>query len=147
MTHAEESVAAVWDELVPLALDHHKELGYQWTFNPKRHVYEGCERAGLLHVYTLRDSAGALKGYQVFNVVDHPHMDLRVAHQDTIYVSPEFRGYSAGRFLVWVDQQLTALAVQRIARIAPRGSGYLMSLISMGYDDGDVVMNLEAFNG
>ncbi len=147
MKFSSETVSQVWDELVPLAYAHHKELGYRWPFNPKRNVYENCESAGFLYVYTMRDAEGKLIGYQVFNVLEHPHMDLRVAHQDTIYVVPERRGHSAGKFLGWVDDQLRALAVQRITRIAPRGTGYAMSLNVMGYEEGDLVMNLEAFNG
>lgn len=144
MEFKRESVAAVWDELIPLAYAHHKEMGLKWPFDPKRGVYEACERAGFLYVFTMREAGVTLSGYQAFNVVEHPHMAMRVAQQDTIYVKPEYRGYSAGRFMAWADKRLAEIGVDRITRIQPHGK---RETLPPGYTEGDRMINLEVSNG
>src|ERR1035437_7160828 len=109
MLFQRESVSEVWDELLPLAGQHHAENQIHWPFKADRGPYDAMEKAGLLAVYTMRDNAGFLKGYQVFTVMQHPHYECRIGYQDTIYVEPKSRGFWSGRFLIWVDYELTRM--------------------------------------
>jgi GNAT superfamily N-acetyltransferase len=136
----QESVSEAWDELVPLALEHHNEQRVPWPFKPKRNVYENCERAGILRLFTMRDEDGLLIGYQAFNILEHPHFDCRIAYQDTIYVLPEHRGFSAGKFLLWVDRQLAESGAQKIIRMVPQVNDWSGQLQRQGYADGDRIL-------
>ena len=113
-----ETLSQVWDELVELARRHHEEQAVRWPFKPKRQVYEALEHAGALWLFTMR-AEDRMLGYQAFLMMEHPHLDLRMAYQDTIYVLPVARGFSAGKFLIWVDSQLWAAGAQKIVRLVP----------------------------
>jgi GNAT superfamily N-acetyltransferase len=135
MRHASESIEQVWDELLSLAQRHHREQSYKAAFDPQRQIYEAAESVGILRVFTMRDADWKLCGYAGFFVTRHPHMNLKIASQDTLYVLPEHRGFAAGRFLVWCDAALEADGVQQISRVVPAQAAAL-NLGALGYRDG-----------
>lgn len=130
-----ESVGQVWDELIVLAAAHHKEQGYKHAFDPQKQIYESAGGIGILRIFTARDASGKLCGYAGFFVTRHPHMNFITASQDTVYVLPEHRGYTAGRFMVWCDAALEAEGVQEIVRVVPAQAAAL-NLGTLGYRDG-----------
>ncbi len=142
-----ELVSESWDEAVGLARRHHEEMNIRWPFRPKRQIYEALEAAGILWLFTMRDAVGALAGYAAFNLTQHPHFECLMAYQDTIYVSHEYRGFSAGKFLAWTDKQMWAAGAQKIVRIVPRGHDWSGQLLGAGYEPGDRIFTLERLNG
>jgi hypothetical protein len=93
MTHfARERVHGLWPELMPLLEAHWSEVAYHgYPLRVNRAAYEALEDAGSLRVYTMRVN-GELVGYAVY--VKHPSIrhEFVQAHQDGIYVKPEYRG-------------------------------------------------------
>lgn len=141
MRYAVESVAECWDEIVPLAGRHHASARFPWPFRPNREFYDGLERAKVLSVFTMRDGRQFLQGYATFVILDHPHMECRVASQDTIYVLPEARGYGSGKFLLWCDERLKALGAQLIVRGVTRDADFSPALVRIGYTLGDMLLS------
>ena len=138
MRFTSERVSTAWDELVVLAWAHHTEYGAPWRFDPRREVYDAQEAAGMLRLFTARDGGGKLNGYAAFTVVRHPHLDCLMAVQDTIYVIPAYRGFTAAKFMLWTDAELEKeWGIQQVIRFVPRGTD--PGLARMGYTPGDHV--------
>jgi hypothetical protein len=137
---ARESVLDVWDEILPLALEHHDEIGSDIAgpFCPDRKRYEDLDKAGVVHVFTTRATdTKKLLGYCSMMIFRHMHFQKTLmAMQDVLYVSPQFRGLHAARFVAWVDLQLVKLGaevVHREVRVHP-APDYSPLLVSYGYE-------------
>lgn len=113
MKYANETEVIPSAEIAVLAQEHHAEQGYEYplAFDPRR--YEALAKHGILRVFTLRSDEGALAGYAVFVLMRHPHLAVDQATQDTVYVSPKYRGYVAGKFMRYCDEDLAPREVVR----------------------------------
>lgn len=102
----EEEVRECWDELCPLAADHHaSSMNYKRhePFNPKRERYEQYNDAGMFRLLTARDQ-GQLVGYFGVYFMESMHSQLPIAREDTFYLAPSHRGgRNALRFLRAVE--------------------------------------------
>jgi hypothetical protein len=142
-----ESVAEIWDELVPLARLHHEQHAIPWAFHVERAAYEAQERAGILAVFSMRDENGSLHGYQVFMVMLHPHFRCMYACQDTIYILPKDRGFWSGKFLLWVERELEKLGAQQIIRYVAQAADCSEAMKRLGYEPGDKILTRRVHNG
>lgn len=106
MTFQEESVAACWDELLPLAYQHHQSSqNYKRhePFRPLRERYERYNEAGIFRLLTARDHH-RLVGYFGVYLMESMHSQLPILREDTFYLDPAYRGgRSALRFLDFIE--------------------------------------------
>lgn len=116
-TFAAERMTAIWPEVEPLARVHYAEIGIskrplRWA----RDHYAAMEDAGSHRFYTIRDDIGKLIAYCSMFLVCSPHDQVREAHEDAIYVVPEFRGHLGPSFERRIDYALSEEYVKRIFR-------------------------------
>ena len=102
-------------EAMPLIEAHWQEIAlHQDTIqlNPNWQQYFRLEEEGKLHGYTARED-DKLVGYFVMIVVPHQHYsDHSFAHNDVIYVDPEYRkGFTAWRLIKFATEQLELAGV------------------------------------
>ena len=139
-----ELIAGLWAELMPLLERHRAEVApyADWVLAPDRDLYERIENAGNLRVFTVR-VAGALVGYCILTVGTNPHYTaVRMAHQDVLFLLPEFRRGGVGIALLrTVERDLRAEGVQCIAqRTKARRDLHLGPLFArLGYAEMDQV--------
>ena len=125
-----------------LLQDHWREVGHyqdiplcpDWTH------YENAHRAGILYIFTARDSATwNLVGYAVFFVRPNPHYKTSwQAAQDILFIHPDYRG-QGGRFIAWCDAQLAAELVQAVYHHVKVAHNFGPLLERMGYELVDLV--------
>lgn len=113
MTFQEESVAGCWNELYPLAYQHHQSSqNYKRhePFRPLRERYERYNEAGIFRLLTARDQ-GRLVGYFGVYLMESMHSQLPIAREDTFYLEPAHRGgRNALRFLQWIEDFISRAA-------------------------------------
>lgn len=107
MTFQEESVAACWDELYPLAYQHHQSTqNYKRhePFNPLRERYERYNAAGIYRLVTARDH-GRLVGYFGVYLTESMHSQQPIMQEDTFFLAPSHRGgRNALRFIDFIEE-------------------------------------------
>lgn len=113
-----ESILSAWEDAIPLMIANQQETGAfpHHKFAPAREKLERMENAGFLRCFTARRD-GKLIGYQLFFIlfsIDYP--DNLEAISKAVYVSLEHRGFTAGKFLYWVDAQLEREGISVIGR-------------------------------
>lgn len=113
-----ESLASVWDEALPLMRANHAETGAlsDYHFAPAFEKLKRLEECGFIRLYTAR-RLGKLIGYQLFVVlfgINYPDNLEATCH--VAYMIPGCRGFTAGKFLLWADDQLFHEGVYSIAR-------------------------------
>lgn len=94
-----------------------KEVGHfkDIPLQPNVSGFEALQTAGMLRLYTARETAGLLGGYALFIVTPDIHyMSSLQATMDVTYLDPAFRGSTAIKFLRWCDEQLMNEGVQVI---------------------------------
>lgn len=117
LTFANESVFCLKTEVMPLLLDHWRELGQRdLTFDPDWHRMGLAERAGQFVVYTARNGVRKLLGYAAFAVHQHLHYrGTTVAYNDVVWLHPDSRRGLAGvRLLRHCEAALKDKGVEKI---------------------------------
>ena len=115
ITYHVESFAAAYEEAKPLIFNHWEEIALNQDsikLNPDFEAYQNLEDQGRLHIYTAREG-DKLVGYFAVIAIEHLHYkDHIFAHNDVIYVDPEYRkGFTAWRLIKFAEQQLTLSGV------------------------------------
>jgi GNAT superfamily N-acetyltransferase len=98
-----EAIHNLWTELTPLLERHRQELAPypDWRLAPDHALYERIETAGNLRVYTVRTDQHTLVGYCILSLNRNPHYtDVRMAHQDVLFLIPECRRGGLGLALL-----------------------------------------------
>lgn len=113
-----EGILSIAPELIPLLQAHYDELTLNKDsvqLDPDWVRYAAMEEAGKFFVFTARVD-GVLVGYSAFFVDQHLHYsDLRVGHNDVLYVTPPMRRAGVGLDLIlYSEDQLELLEVQKI---------------------------------
>lgn len=108
-----ERVADCWDELYPLAAQHHQSSeNYKRhePFNPSKTRYVRYNDAGIFHLLTARDQ-GAMVGYFGVYTMESMHSQLPLVREDTFYLAPAYRGgRNALRFLLYTESFMRQFA-------------------------------------
>ena len=115
ITYHVESFAGAYEEAKPLIFNHWEEIALNKdniALNPDVEAYKNLEDQGRLHIYTAREG-DKLVGYFAVIAIEHLHYkDHIFAHNDVIYVDPEYRkGFTAWRLIKFAEQQLTLSGV------------------------------------
>lgn len=111
LTYQMESSDVVARDIVPLMHAHNADLGDDFTakfpLDVDMDFYHHVYKAGVLKIFTARHGL-ALAGYATFLV--HPSIHRRsmvVAHEDALYLRPEFRrGRNARRLMDFAEEEL-----------------------------------------
>lgn len=129
-------------ELLPLALEHNKEIGgviSDVTVKVPREMYEQLDANDLLRIYTIRES-GELKGYNIFAVILHPEYNQLTAQHDAMFVHPSVRhGFNSMRFLRWCDDQLKQNSVLFVTQHVTIEKDYSPILKRLGYKASETI--------
>lgn len=131
-----EKIADCWDEGKDLILKNNAETGAveNEKFNPSLERYRQIEDLGMLRLFTMRDGS-KLIGYCVMFVTPSLHYpDTTWAHQDVLYVVPEWRGFAAVKFLRFIDRQLKNDGVDFVMRQVTEKKDFSRTLERMGYE-------------
>ena len=107
MKIAEERLTDILGEFVEITKAHYKEIAlYQdkIPLDPAWDKYLELDKAGNITCVTARDD-GELVGYAVFIQTPHIHYQTTVyAHNDVLYLAPEYRGGSLGVDLLVISE-------------------------------------------
>jgi hypothetical protein len=132
-----ETIDACWDESRDLLKINNDETGAirGEEFAPNKDRYKQIEELGLLRLFTMRD-AGKLVGYCVMFISHHMHYPTTLwAHQDVLFVVPEWRGFAAIRFIRTIDRALKESGVKYVIRQVTTKKNFSRTLVRMGYEE------------
>lgn len=133
---------ALWAELLPLLAEHWQEIAHypDIPLAVEQATYDAADAAGLVRLYTARDTSGALLGYACFFVRPNPHYATSLqASQDVLFLHPSARGGSGARFIAWCDEQLQAEGVQAVYHHVKSAHNFGPLLERMGYQLVDLI--------
>lgn len=134
--------ATLEEELLPLALQHNKEIGgviSDIVVKVPREMYEHLDANDSLRIYTIRKN-GELKGYNNFVVILHPEYNKLTAQHDVMFVHPSVRiGFNAMRFLRWCDEQLKQDGILFVTQNVTVEKDYSPILERLGYKPSETI--------
>jgi GNAT superfamily N-acetyltransferase len=92
-----------------------------------------AEEKGLLKVYTARDN-GIIAGYCV-TIISQCYKTTKIkAHQEALYVKPDYRRFGVGgELLQYVDSHLKQIGVHVSSQSVPSNMNWDNLLIDKGY--------------
>ena len=111
LTYQQETVETVEVDIVPLMHAHNDELqedlSKEYPLDVNMAVYRRMAASGVLRIFTARDD-GVMAGYATFIVIpSHHRRGMVVAHEDALYMKPEFRrGRVAMRLMKFAEDSL-----------------------------------------
>lgn len=122
IAYQRETLFEVMGDVEPLLQMHHDELALdrdRIALSPRWDRYNAMESAGLLLVFTARESR-ALIGYAAFFLYPHMHCDrLTVAANDVLFLHPDCRKGSAGlKFLRFCESEIKKQPHDGVLKIA-----------------------------
>ena len=112
-----ERVPSVWDEIYPLFLEHHAEIGEikDLPLDPNCEAYKNLDALGMVRVYIAREE-GKIIGYCVFFISQSMHYkQIKDAVQDIVFINKDHRGFGK-KFMEWCDEELRKEGVNVIHR-------------------------------
>ncbi len=124
--------AEFFAEAIKLIKPHWLEVGshrHVLSLNPDHARYMALEKAGMLHILTVRDS-GKLVGYFFLTVMRHPRdQTWTLGNDELVYISPEYRESGVGldmyrEALKRLDDLQTNMAFFR-EKARRKGGGFL----------------------
>jgi len=130
-----ESVDDIAEEIIPLIVDHYREISplQGLTLKPDLTKYFHLEYQDALRIYTARTPDKELVGYQVFMLGTHPHFsDAKFASQDLLYIHPDHRGFGM-KFIACCDDQLKEDGVAYVKASVAGTFDYSPMLERLGY--------------
>lgn len=117
-----ESFKNVADLALPLMENHYKEtsiFAQQKPFKLNTALYFEHEANESFKFFTAYDG-DKLVGYAGYFIMKHQHCDLIIAHQDGIYIMPEYRNNGLCKKMIdFADQLLCAFCVEAIVAYVP----------------------------
>ena len=119
LTYAVERWATYWPDAKPLWEQHWQEIALDQERIPldvDMERYQALDAAGVLHVVTVRDETGLLRGYWVGFVTTHLHYRSTLhALLDVYWLDPALRqGWTGVRLFRVVEQTLRARGVMKV---------------------------------
>jgi GNAT superfamily N-acetyltransferase len=129
------SVASVFDELMPLIKSHFLEVSYhnQFELDVSREFYDKMDESGRLKLFVVRHN-DKIVGYSSYFLNRHPHVNIIQAYQDTIYLSPDYRGLSIGHKLIeFADSLFKDMGVSIVFNAVSEKVDFSKLLTSMNY--------------
>jgi hypothetical protein len=130
-------------EFMPLLKEHYLEIAHYQDieFDPDWDSYFAIQANGSLRIFTARDEAGKLIGYNCYFVRSNPHYRKSLqASNDVIFISKERRGFGTN-FIAWCDEQLRAEGVQVTYHHVKFAHDWSPMLERLGYTKQDKIMS------
>jgi hypothetical protein len=132
------------EDIKPLLDEHYKEVALHKEsipLDPDWSRYKMLADKGLLFVVTARDD-NKLVGYSVFFITQHMHYNsTKMASNDVLYLSPEYRKGMAGIRLIKISEiELKKLGVTKVLWHIKFHKDFRNILYRMGYLDEDAIV-------
>lgn len=145
VTYQVERLKTVAGEVAPLLEMHFAEVGSDRESMPLKvdwPRYYAMEEAGVLVVCTAR-SDGKLVGYSAFFLYEHPHHEGKlVAHNDVLFLHPDYRRGLAGRLLMQFSEfHLKQRGVHKVMWHVTYANDFSRVLYRMGYRDEEKIVS------
>lgn len=136
-SYAREQIVDVVEEIKPLLEAHYREIAHypDIALKPDYQRYIAAEGLGTLRIFTARVD-GALVGYAVYFVTPALHYcDSIQAHQDILFVHPDYRRSTVGlRLIRHADESLGREGVQVIYQHSKAAHSIGRVLERQGYE-------------
>jgi GNAT superfamily N-acetyltransferase len=144
MHFARELLCECVQEAMPLLDLHYRELCLHQDvikLDPMWKEYALLEQLERFVVFTARDDAGALVGYNAFFLNRHLHYGgFTVAQNDVLFVHPQSRrGSLALKFIDWTEPALRELGAQKLTYHIKLALDWRPILRRRGYVDEEVM--------
>lgn len=136
MKFQREKASLVLTEVRPLLEMHWAEIAAykDIPLEPDLEAYARIDESGGLRVFTARDEANTLIGYNIFFVHRNLHYKSSLqANQDILYIHPDKRGFGM-RFILWCDKELKTEGVQVVYHHVKAKHDFGPMLERMGYN-------------
>ena len=139
LTYQQEQVEMVETDIIPLMHAHNDELqediSKEYPLDVSMDTYRRLDKAGSLRIFTARDD-GVLAGYATFFVIaSHHRRTMVVAHEDALYMKPEYRrGRVAMRLMKFAEDALRATCKLVIYHCPTAKPHFGILLTKLGYE-------------
>lgn len=138
INYQQESLATCKTDAIPLLEKHWEEIALhkdKIKLNPDWEAYANLEDAGILKIFTARDTEGKLVGYFVVFVKAHIHYkDHLFAYNDIIFVDQEYRkGFTSVRLMKFAEKCLKADGAEVMVVNTKRHKPFDSLLVWLGY--------------
>lgn len=138
ITYQQESLATSKVDAIPLLEKHWEEVALnkdKIKLNPDWDAYADLEDAGVLKIFTARDSDWKLIGYFVVFVKAHIHYkDHLFSYNDIIFVDQAYRkGFTSPRLMKFAEKCLKADGVEVMIVNTKMHKPFDSLLIWLGY--------------
>jgi GNAT superfamily N-acetyltransferase len=136
--YQQESLSTCKDDAIPLLEKHWEEVALnkdKIKLNPDWDAYADLEDAGMLKIFTARNSENKLVGYFVVFVKAHIHYkDHMFAYNDILFVDQDYRkGFTSPRLMKFAEKCLKADGVDVLVVNTKRHKPFDSLLIWLGY--------------
>jgi len=124
-----------FDQLLPLMQSHFNEISYHtdYEFAPNKSLYIEAEKLGKMKLFVVK-SGDTLIGYSTYFINKHNHVAILQAHQDSIYLRPDYRRYGIGKSLMqFAESIFKNLGVSVVFVSVSDKYDYSNMLTSIGY--------------
>lgn len=130
------SVESHFDDILPLIKSHFQEVSYysdSFPLNVNKEMYLSLDRKEAMKLFVVK-SGGKCVGYSSYYLMKHPHVNILQAHQDAIYLSPDYRKHGIGKMLIqFADNLFKNLGVSVVFNAVTSKVDFSEMLLSMGY--------------
>ena len=134
---------SIFDEVVPLALEHIRSIAYALVpeepeINPV--IYKMMAYSGAMRIFTVRDEK-KLAGYAIFFIGHSPNWKgLKQANEQGLFILPEYRRpRTAINFLRFCDNHLKSEGVSMVSYQSPADAPFGGLLSRLGYSKVDEI--------
>lgn len=124
-----------FDQMLPLMQSHFNEISYHtdYEFAPNKNLYVEAEKQGKMKLFVVK-SGDSLIGYSTYFINKHNHVAILQAHQDSIYLKPDYRRHGIGKVLMqFAENIFRSLGVSVVFVSVSDKYDYSDMLIPMGY--------------
>lgn len=124
-----------FDQMLPLMQSHFNEISYHtdYEFAPNKSLYVEAEKQGKMKLFVVK-SGDSLIGYSTYFINKHNHVAILQAHQDSIYLKPDYRRHGIGKVLMqFAENIFKSLGVSVVFVSVSDKYDYSDMLIPMGY--------------
>lgn len=114
---------------------HFNEISYHtdYEFAPNKSLYIEAEKLGKMKLFVVK-SGDSLIGYSTYFINKHNHVAILQAHQDSIYLRPDYRRYGIGKSLMqFAESIFKNLGVSVVFVSVSDKYDYSNMLTSIGY--------------
>lgn len=135
MNYNRERVKDILPHLKEISNSHHEEVKDFSNLFLKldEETYYEYEESGSLIAYAARNANNEPVGYASFFIFGNHHYGNQMeAHQDAIYILPDYRGFGS-EFVEFIDQDLRNLGIKTVYHHVKVEHDWSKALVRQGY--------------